>query len=131
MKIFVLFLIFINSINLVEDKIYVKNYYTNGIIKEEGWLIDGQKNEYWFFYQDNGNKKAEGHYKNNNKEKWWIYYNENSEIIKKSEYKSNKLDGITIIYTNGDVSRAEKYVNGTHVKTWTSISEFKKDNGFW
>ncbi len=131
MKLLLLTLLFsINSIFTIENKTYVKNYYPNGIIKDEGWLINGEKNEYWFFYYENGNKKAEGHYLNNNKCNWWIYYNENKEIIKKSEYKSNKLNGITIIYTDGEISKAEKYVNGKHVKTWTSISEFKKDNDF-
>jgi antitoxin component YwqK of YwqJK toxin-antitoxin module len=109
-------------------KEYVKLYFENGNLKEEGWVFNGNKVDYWFYYYENGNKKEEGHYIENQKAKWWIYYDENESILKKCEHKNNDLNGLTIIYNNGKISKAEKYVNGKKIKSWTDLNEFKKDN---
>ncbi len=112
------------------QKEYIKNYYPNKNLKEEGWLINDKKTDYWFYYYENGNKKEEGHYKDNQKTNWWIYYNEKQKVIKKCEFKSNKLNGITIVYTKGEITKAEKYFNGKKIKTWTDLNKFKKDNNY-
>lgn len=110
------------------QKEYYKSYYSNGKLKEEGWIANDKKTDYWFFYYENGNKKEEGHYQNNQKTNWWIYYDDKQSVTKKCEYKDNKLNGITIVYTKGVIAKAEKYTNGKKVKTWTDLDEFKKDN---
>lgn len=125
-KLVFIFLILIHFAFIQKE--YKKTYYKNGNLKEEGWILKSQKTDYWFYYYENGNKKSEGHYANNEKNKWWIFYNENGQINKKSEYKNNNLDGLVIIYKNGKISCAEKYEEGKKIKTWHSISAFKKDN---
>jgi antitoxin component YwqK of YwqJK toxin-antitoxin module len=110
------------------EKEYVKLYFENGKMKAEGWILNGEKTEYWFYYYENGNKKEEGHYINNQKTKWWIYYDKKGTIVKKCEHKNNELNGLTIVYSKGKISKAEKYANGKKVKTWTDLNEFKKDN---
>lgn len=127
-SIFFLVIIFINF--SFTQKEYIKNYHPNKNVKEEGWIINYKKTDYWFYYYENGLKKEEGHYKNNQKTNWWIFYDEKQIITKKCEYKSNKLNGLTIIYHNGEIAKAEKYSNGKKIKTWTNLSEFKKDNNF-
>ena len=99
-----------------------------GKLKEEGWVSENKKTDYWFYYYENGNKKAEGHFKNDKKNKWWIFYDENGKVIKKCQYSNNLLNGLSIIYNKGNIIKAEKYINNKKVKTWTSIAEFKKDN---
>ena len=111
------------------EKEYVRKFYTNGKLMEEGWIIDGKKNNYWFYYFENGAKKEEGHYCNNEKINWWIYYDKKQGINKKSEYKNNVLNGLTIIYKDGQIVFAEKYIWGRKIKSWDNYSEFKKDNG--
>ena len=128
MKSISLLLLFTGTFFLQKE--YIKNYYSNQKLKEEGWMQNGERLDYWFFYYENGNKKEEGHYKNNQKTNWWIYYNENETVIKKCEYKSNKLNGLTIVYSKGKITKAEKYINGKKVKTWTDLNEFKKDNNY-
>ena len=96
---------------------------------EEGWIIDGKKNNYWFYYFETGLKKEEGHYCNNQKTNWWIYFDKKQRIIKKCEYKKNVLNGLTIIYINGKIVSAEKYIMGIKIKSWDNLYEFKKDNG--
>ena len=119
-----LFILFTSFI----EKEYVKKYFPNGKMEQEGWIIDGKKNNYWFYYFETGIKKEEGHYCNNQKNKWWIYYDNNQKVIKKSEYKDNVLSGLTIIYNNGKIVSAEKYTMGKKIKTWSTLSEFRKDN---
>ncbi len=111
-----------------DSKIYVKNYFKNGNLKEEGWMTNDLKNDYWFYYYENGNKKEEGHYKSNRKEKWWIYYDKNGEILHKCEYKNNQLNGFNIKYNDDSIVLIEKYVANKLIKKWTSKESFLKDN---
>lgn len=123
-SLFILFLLFSSFV----EKEYIKLYYKNGTIKEEGWMLNQKKTDYWFFYFENGHKKEEGHYLNNQKNKWWIFYNENKKILKKCEYRNNELNGLSLIYKNDKIIKAEKFKNGIRIKTWTNLNDFKKDN---
>lgn len=110
------------------DKVYIKSYFDNGQMKSEGWAQNNKKVNYWFFYHENGNKKEEGHFENNKKVKWWIYYSTNETIVKKCQFKNNVMDGLCILYKNGNITSAESYSKGKKIKEWNTISEFKKDN---
>jgi len=121
-------ILFFTSFGITDSKTYIKTYHPNGKLKEEGWILNDKKTDYWFYYYENGNKKEEGHYRNNQKTKWWIYYDDKETILKKCEHKNNELNGLTIIYSKGKISKAEKYANGKKVKTWTDLNKFKRDN---
>jgi antitoxin component YwqK of YwqJK toxin-antitoxin module len=121
-------ILFFTSFGITDSKTYIKTYHPNGKLKEEGWILNDKKTDYWFYYYENGNKKEEGHYVNNQKTKWWIYYDDKETILKKCEHKNNELNGLTIIYSKGKISKAEKYANGKKVKTWTDLNKFKRDN---
>lgn len=121
-------LLFLKSFGISDTKIYVKNYYSNKNLKEEGWLLNDKKTDYWFYYYENGLKKEEGHYNNNQKTNWWVFYDEKQIVTKKCEFKNNKLNGLTIVYSQGEIAKGEKYSNGKKVKTWTNLVEFKIDN---
>ena len=127
---YITILFFLTSFGISDNKTYTKTYHPNGKLKEEGWILNDKKTDYWFYYYENGLKKEEGHYKDNQKTNWWIYYNEKQNITKKCEYKSNKLNGITIVYNKGEIIKAEKYTNGKKIKTWTDLDAFKKDNNY-
>lgn len=120
--------LFLTAFGISDTKTYIKNYHSNGNLKEEGWLINDKKVDYWFYYYENGFKKEEGHYKNNQKTNWWIFYNEKQIVTKKCEFKKDKLNGLTIVYSNGEIAKAEKYSNGKKIKTWTDLAAFRKDN---
>lgn len=126
----VILFIVLNFIGNSDVKTYIKHYYPNGKLKEEGWILNDKKTDYWFYYYENGLKKQEGHYKNNQKINWWIFYDEKQTIIKKCEFRNDKMNGLSIIYAKGEIIKAEKYNNGKKVKTWSSLSEFKKDNKY-
>jgi antitoxin component YwqK of YwqJK toxin-antitoxin module len=126
-SIIVLFCLF----NTFSKKEYFKSYYPDGKLKEEGWILNGNKINYWFYYYENGNKKEEGHYENNQKVNWWVYYDIKQKVIRKSEFEADRLNGLTLIYSDGKLTKAEKYNYDIKVKTWTSYHEFKKDNGIF
>lgn len=111
-----------------DSKSYVKKYYPNGKNKEEGWMIEDKKSDYWFYYYENGFKKEQGHYSKNQKTNWWIFYDKNQTVVKKCEYKNNVLNGLTLIYKNNKIVLAEKYCMGQKIKSWNTLSAFKKDN---
>jgi antitoxin component YwqK of YwqJK toxin-antitoxin module len=123
---FIIILVFSNSFGQIKN--YEKNYFENGKIESEGWVLDNQKVDYWFFYYENGNKKEEGHYANNKKTKWWRFYDNNEIILKKCQFYNDKLEGLVFIYKNGNLIKAEKFKMNLKIKQWESISSFKKDN---
>lgn len=143
--------------NLDNEKSYHKNYFNNGVLKEEGWKSDqkkesywiyyymngtlkskghfrkDQKHGYWFFFSKNGDLLQEGHFINGKAEKWWIIYdiagsNSKNKIIKKYQYQNNKKNGYCLLYKNDKLFKAEKYFNDQKMGEWTDIFSFKKDN---
>ena len=127
-KILTVLLIIAFSTSFGQTKLYIKNYFENGKIESEGWMINNQKTNYWFYYFDNGNKKEEGHYLSNKKTKWWITYDDNEVIQKKCHFLDDKLEGLMFVYENGKIIRAEKYKMNIKIKQWHSIAAFRKDN---
>lgn len=121
-------LLFLTSFEIFDSKTYIKKFYPNKKLKEEGWIINAKKTDYWFYYYENGNKKQEGHYKNNQKTDWWIYYDENQLMTEKCQFKNDKRDGISVIFANGKIIQAVRYLKEKKIKTWTNFTEFNKDN---
>ena len=135
-----------------EEKIYTKIYYSNGIIKAEGWQMGTTKTDYWIFYHANGKVASRGHFSNNNKngywyfndtcgyiekeghyvngsaENWWIYYDIANSITSKFQYKNNQKNGFSLCYKNRKLIKAEKYTNDKKVGEWTSLIVFNRDN---
>ena len=132
-------------------KTYTKEYFSNGQIKQEGWLNDNAKTDYWFFYYENGKTKEEGFYNVNKRNKywkfykvdgtkqmegrfksdlaygWWVFYI-NDRVEKKVEYDEGKKNGYALYYTNGDILKVEKYKDDIKTGEWTDYATFKRDN---
>lgn len=122
-----IFLVFMTIFGNSDAKQYAKNYYSNGTLQSEGWVLDGKKVDYWYYYYESGVKKEEGHFVANKKCKWWIFYNAKEEIVRKTEYLNDKANGLSILYKNGDIVKAEKYKMGTKTNEWTSLSAYRND----
>lgn len=149
MKLNILLLLFTGM--TLNGKLYVKDFYSNGNIKDEGWKDGEVKTDYWFYYYENGKKKEEGSYKNNIRSKywkfyfadgnrqmegrfenglakdWWIFYKDNS-VMKKAEYSGGKQNGYALYYANGTLTKAEKYKDDIKIGEWTDYASFKRDN---
>ncbi|MGA9639445.1 toxin-antitoxin system YwqK family antitoxin [Flavobacterium sp.] len=121
-------LLFFTILEFSEQKSYSKMYYPNGKLQSEGWMNQNQKVDYWFYYYENGNKKEEGHYLTNKKQKWWLFYDSNENLLRKTEFLNDKPNGLTILYKDGKIVKAEKYQMGTKTNEWNSLSAYQKDN---
>ncbi|WP_235869082.1 toxin-antitoxin system YwqK family antitoxin [Polaribacter aquimarinus] len=150
--IFGLFFIIFFNFNIYSQKKYYKEFYKNGQIKEEGWLLNENKTEYWKFYYQNGNIKKEGHFKNNleikywyfyrrnsgiekeghfkegRKSNWWLFYDNKGVVNHKCQLKNNKKNGYCLIYNNSKLIKASKFKHGKKIKEWTDFSSFKDEN---
>jgi antitoxin component YwqK of YwqJK toxin-antitoxin module len=71
---------------LFSQKTYQKTYFSNGNLKEEGWIYNNQKNDYWKFYHKKGGIKKEGHFKNNLETKYWYFYSKNLTVEKEGHF---------------------------------------------
>ncbi len=150
-KIFSFLFIFFSFCAFSQKK-YHKEYYQNGQIKEEGWLINDKKTAFWKFYYINGNLKKEGHFKDNletnywyfytpnstiekeghfdegSKNKWWVYYDMQGVINHKCQLKDNQKNGYCLIYEKRKLIKASKYKNNKKLKEWTDFSSFRTEN---
>ncbi|MFV0248315.1 MAG: toxin-antitoxin system YwqK family antitoxin [Tenacibaculum sp.] len=139
---------------LMAQKKYVKDYYLNGNLKEEGWLDGADKTaywiyyykngvlkkkghhknnipvKYWYFYYKNSKKQKEGHYINGKQSKWWLYYDNKGYINHKCQLKDNKKNGYCLIYDKNQLIKVAKYKSDKKIKEWSSFSSFKKENNF-
>ena len=117
-----------------EEKIYIKIYYSNGIIKAEGWQMGASKTDDWIFYHSNdrvaskGHIEKEGHYVNGSAEDWWVFYDIESSKTIKFQYRNNLKNGYSLCYKNTKLIKAEKYINDKKVGEWNSFIAFKLDN---
>ncbi len=144
-------LLFLLSFSVLKaQKTYSKIYYSNGQLKEEGWLTNKTKTDYWKFYYPNGNLKKEGHYQNGLSNKYWIFYTENNtkmeeghfengkmvgwwisyenDLFNKCQIVNNEKNGYCLVYQKEKLIKAEQYFEGEKINEWTSIFSFKKDN---
>lgn len=150
-KHFFLFLLLI-SFTAFCQKTYQKKLFKNGQIKEEGWLLNNQKNEYWKFYYKNGNlkkeglfkdnletnywyfysensiKEKEGHFKEGQQNDWWLFYDKNGQVIHKCQLENNRKNGYCLIYQDGKLIKASKFKKGKKINEWKDFSSFKKEN---
>lgn len=145
-------LFLILSLACFSQKKYVKEYYANGNMKQEGWLKDNKKVAYWKFYYKNGSLKEEGrfkngkrikywyfyrknsaiekegHYKNGTKHNWWLFYDKDGFVDHKCQLKDNQKNGYCLIYRKQQLVKASKFKEGKKIKEWTDFASFKKEN---
>lgn len=134
------------------QRTYIKEYYSNGNLRAEGWKKDAVKMDYWIFYHMNGRIASKGHFSNNHKNGYWYFYNPDRKLIKeghfiggsaenwwifyeigtpnksKFQYKNNRKNGYCLRYHKRSLIRAEKYLDDRKIGEWHTVSDFKHDN---
>jgi antitoxin component YwqK of YwqJK toxin-antitoxin module len=160
LKKLVLLIFFFSSITSLADpgeiveleNIYSKEYYSNGSLKAEGWIVDSKKEgywkfyyrngqlekeghlskdkptKYWYFYRDNGLLESEGHYDSGTKTNWWLFYDATEKLNHKCQLKNGQKNGYCFIYTDDKIVKAAQFKDGKKTKEWTDLKSFKKDN---
>lgn len=148
------FYFFISIFSLADgaEKQYVKKYYANGNIQEEGWMQGSYKVDYWIFYYANGKVKEKGHYSGNLKDKywyfytkdgaleseghfskdkkngWWSYFSTSGDIIHKCQLSNHVKNGYCFHYKENKIVKASKYSQGIKEDEWTDLSIFMEEN---
>ena len=151
-RLFVFILFFsLTSIASAQKK-YSRNYYNNGSLKEEGWLSNTKKVDfwkfyykngvlkkqghfkdnfpvkYWYFYRKNSSKEKEGHFIKGKQNKWWLYYDKKGTINHKCQLKNDKKHGYCLVYKKKELIKAVRFKDGKKVNEWTDFSSFKEEN---
>lgn len=102
---------------------YVKNYYDNGALQNEGYVKDGLPTGIWKLYDNNGNLSQVGEYNQGKRTGRWlkgdlskiknmseICLNPNTENLEDIlKYQANLLDVYVIYYKMGQVLRQNYY----------------------
>ena len=147
----ILFFLIINVTFSQSEKSYVKNYDPVGNMTEEGWVSEGKKTGYWYFYQSNGGLKSKGSFNQDQKQGYWYFYDKDGNLLKEGHYqkdlainwwifykpqgisekvqfKQGRREGYALIYKNGTLFKAERYEDNRITGSWTSVSGFRRDN---
>jgi hypothetical protein len=138
--------------NSFAQKTYNKEFYNNGQLKVEGWILDNEKTDYWKFYYRNGKTEKEGTFKNNvavkywyfytkngiiekeghfkkgEKSNWWLFYDKDGNVNHKCQLKNNQKNGYCLIYSKKKIVKASKFKEGKKIKEWTDFSSFRREN---
>lgn len=128
LKPIIYFLLISFSLITFSQKKYVKNYFNNGNLKEEGSFKDDKKIKYCYFYSQNETLEKEGHFNEGVKNNWWLFYDDKGNINHKCQLKNNQKNGYCLIYDNEKLIKASKFKEGKKIKEWTDFSSFKKEN---
>ncbi len=105
---------------IVEDD-YMKIYWCNGKMKEEGPFIDGIKSGHWKFYDYNGKIYSEGPYPNGIRNGQWKHYYTISGYLKsEGNYINDLREGHWKKYNHltGNLSYEGPYLNGSKHGNW-------------
>jgi len=129
------------------EKSYLKNFYQNGKLKSEGWLINDKKGLFWIYYFENGETKSEGRYAQENKQgywkdyykggiikaegrykkgaktDWWIFYDKMGQKTNEGHYIGEIKNGFHHIYEEGKPKFAGHYVNDVKKGTWVTLNK--------
>ncbi|WP_367389106.1 toxin-antitoxin system YwqK family antitoxin [Lewinella sp. LCG006] len=75
------------------EKRYVRTYYPNGEVMEEGDLLieEDRKTGLWKGYYENGKKKYSGVYRQGEKHGVWKHWTENGDVVEKIQYKNGMV----------------------------------------
>ena len=72
--------------------------------------------------------QKEGHYIEGEKINWWLFYDSKEQINHKCQLKNNIKSGYCLMYKNNKLTSAAKFSAGKKIKEWTDLASFKKEN---
>jgi antitoxin component YwqK of YwqJK toxin-antitoxin module len=81
-----------------------QTWYSNGNVKDSGYMRLNQKDGYWKSFYENGFPESEGHYRKDTLDGDWIFYHENGKPSTKETYRNKKLASLSCFDTTGNPS---------------------------
>ena len=132
--------------NLVDEWIFVYEYYKNGKQKIEGTLKNKKEDGLWTYWHENGQKQKEGKYNKGKEDGLWTSWHKNGQKQSEKIYSDGKGQGLWIYWDkNGQKKKEISYKDGNLVDEWTFVLEYyengekkvegtlknKKEDGLW
>ncbi|MCB0397898.1 MAG: toxin-antitoxin system YwqK family antitoxin [Flavobacteriales bacterium] len=117
-----------NEITYDNDKPlgYAKFYYKTGKMSEEGFWKNQKWDGSYKFYHENGNLAYEWHYENGKRQGVQKYYHENGKLMIEGTWNGGKEDGIQKeYYDDGSLKSVKDYTGGKINPEKTQVFEQK------
>ena len=93
----------------------VREYYSDNLLKEEGYLHNCLREGLWIFYYQNGKTKREVYYQAGVEHGAWLMWHENGNIY----IDQHKINGVTTgvwkeYYEDGKLKEIGEYIDGKY-----------------
>ena len=100
-------------INKGVDKIRIEEFFSNGILKKEGYYQLGNKQGKWKSYYSNGNKKKEENFNKDKLDGEITKWYQNGKKKEKGIFRNGKREGIFFSWkVDGSLYSKRSFVNG-------------------
>ena len=73
-----------------------QEYYTNGLLKEEGSFMGGKLDGKWAYFHENGQKSREGNYRKGTQVETWKFWFPKGDLIAKTVFEDGQIDSIKV-----------------------------------
>lgn len=70
-------------------------YHTNGVVRETGYFLNGEKHGQWMTFDESGKKLSEANYKEGQKDGNWSVWHDNGTVRYHMVYSNNKRIMVT------------------------------------
>ena len=100
-----------SSVTTAENNTIAKvDYFDNGIVKEEGMLLNGKKEGKWMMYNADGSSASEAYFSNGEKNRAWKVWDANGKLRYEMFYIDGEKTGTWKIYDeSGKLTQEKKY----------------------
>ena len=100
-------------INKGVDKVRIEEFFSNGILKKEGYYQFGNKQGKWKSYYSNGNKKKEENFNKDKLDGEMTEWHQNGKKKEKGIFRNGKRDGLFFSWKDdGSLYSKRSFVNG-------------------
>ena len=115
------------------DKVRIEEFFSNGILKKEGYYQFGNKQGKWKSYYSNGNKKKEENFNKDKLDGEMTKWYQNGKKKEKGIFRNGKREGIFFSWKeDGSLYLKQSFVNGLmcHVIEYSDIGYVATDNKY-
>jgi antitoxin component YwqK of YwqJK toxin-antitoxin module len=93
----------------------IREYYTNGILKATGLILNGVREGKWLFYYESGQLQREVNYSKGIEDGAWKMWHENGNLYLDQFIENGHTKGIwREYYENGRIKEVGEYIDGEY-----------------
>ena len=109
-----------------------KNFYENGVVREEGQYDNNRRMGSWTFHNKEGRIIQTGQYRNGRPEGLWKWYFPDGSILREEEYYQGNRDGRFVEYSkDGQIISEGQYLDGERNGNWKiTIGDHREEGNY-